>query len=151
MIGGRQRELTNHSYQPPSYMAMDCDPSPSRHQHRQRYPVTIPIVGIGSIGSSSLLHTSYSGHTVPDGPVPNHNPQTQNGPSSSQADRDDSPMVGVCVQQSPVAIHWKISLDRKQTEQKGFTSVCVVNFFYTIIERGEGMFRWFEQISTKVK
>ncbi|KRT82278.1 protein kinase, partial [Oryctes borbonicus] len=102
MIGGRQRELTNHSYQPPSYMAMDCDPSPSRHQHRQRYPVTLPIVGISS---STLIHTSFSGHTVPDGPAPKHNPQTQNGPSSSQADRDDSPMVGVCVQQSPVAIH----------------------------------------------
>lgn len=97
---GRSRDLGNHSYQPASFTAMDCDPSPSRHPHRQRYQA--PLMGYGH---SSLPYAPYSGHGVPDGNPPNkHNPPP-NGPPSTQTERDESPMVGVCIQQSPVAIH----------------------------------------------
>lgn len=83
---GRQRDITKHnSYQQPNYTAMECDPSPSRHQHKM-YPV-MPY-----------------GFMVPDGINQKHS-VPQNGPNNSQTDRDDSPMVGVCVQKSPVAIH----------------------------------------------
>lgn len=96
---GRQRDLSNHSYQPASYTAMECDPSPSRHSHRQRYQTTLM-----SLGPVSLPYAPYPGHAVPDGTPPKHNPPP-NGPQNSQNDRDESPMVGVCMQQSPVAIH----------------------------------------------
>uniref|UniRef100_A0A1Y1N919 dual-specificity kinase n=2 Tax=Photinus pyralis TaxID=7054 RepID=A0A1Y1N919_PHOPY len=96
---GRTRDCTNHTYQPASYSAMECDPSPSRHTHRSRYQA--PLMGFGP---SSLPYSAYPGHVVADSTPPKHNPPT-NGPTPGQADRDDSPMVGVCVQQSPVAIH----------------------------------------------
>ncbi|XP_017786175.1 PREDICTED: serine/threonine-protein kinase minibrain isoform X3 [Nicrophorus vespilloides] len=103
---GRSRDLQNHSYQPSSYTAMECDPSPSsRHPHRQWVPV--PYM---SFGTQYLPYAAapYPGHSVPDGTPPKHNPP-QNGPSKAAAaqndSRSESPMVGVCVQQSPVAIH----------------------------------------------
>lgn len=100
---GRQRDLLNHTYQPASYTAMECDPSPSRHTHRQqRYQATAPLM---SFGHSSLPYTPYTGHPVSDN-TPQKQTSAQNGPQNK--DRDDSPMVGVCVQQSPVAIHWNI-------------------------------------------
>lgn len=94
-----RREYQNHSYQPASFTAMECDPSPSRHSHRSRYQSSLM-----GFGPSSLQYPPYPGHTVPDTAPPKHN-MPVNGPASSQADRDDSPMVGVCMQQSPVAIH----------------------------------------------
>lgn len=36
---------------------------------------------------------------------PRHTGGSNNGSSNNQADSDESPMVGVCVQQSPVVIH----------------------------------------------
>lgn len=84
---GRQRDITKHnSYQPQNFTAMECDPSPSRHQHKT-YPPVVPYSFMVSDGMNQK-------HGVP-----------QNGPNNSQAERDDSPMVGVCVQKSPVAIH----------------------------------------------
>ncbi|KAF5277903.1 hypothetical protein FQA39_LY06055 [Lamprigera yunnana] len=96
---GRTRDYSNHSYQPASYSAMECDPSPSRHTHLSRYQA--PLMGFVP---SSRPYTGYPSHVMPDSTPPKHNPPT-NGPTSGQTDRDDSPMVGVCVQQSPVAIH----------------------------------------------
>ncbi|XP_018570401.1 serine/threonine-protein kinase minibrain isoform X1 [Anoplophora glabripennis] len=95
---GRSRDLSGHAYQPSSFTAMECDPSPSRHTHRQRYQ--------GSLlnhGPTSLQYAPYSGSMM-DSTPPKHN-QASNGPPNKPTDRDDSPMVGVCVQQSPVAIH----------------------------------------------
>lgn len=91
---------------------MECDPSPSRHTHRQqqqpqqRYQAAAS--SLMSFGHSSLPYTPYNtgGHQLPDSTIPNTKAPTQNGPQNK--DRDDSPMVGVCVQQSPVAIHWNI-------------------------------------------
>lgn len=101
-VVGRQRDLSNHSYQPASYTAMECDPSPSsRHSHRQRYQPTLM-----SLGPTSLPYAPYPGIMVPDGTPPNKHNAPPNGPQNSQNDRnDESPMVGVCMQQSPVAIH----------------------------------------------
>lgn len=104
------------SYIPTSYSAMECDPSPSRHPHRSRYQTTAAAAAVGAPPPPSLLNHGPS--SLPYAPYPNtmmdnnqttpkHN-QAVNGPQTKQTDNnkdDSSPMVGVCVQQSPVAIH----------------------------------------------
>ncbi|KAJ8982345.1 hypothetical protein NQ317_013095, partial [Molorchus minor] len=96
---GRSRDISGHAYQPSSFTAMECDPSPSRHPHRQRYQG--PLL---NHGPTSLQYAPYPGSMM-DSTPPKHN-QASNGPQNNKpTDRDDSPMVGVCVQQSPVAIH----------------------------------------------
>ncbi|KAJ3657327.1 hypothetical protein Zmor_009138 [Zophobas morio] len=109
---GRSRELSSHSsYQQQQqqqqqsgggYTTMECDPSPSRHPHRQRYHQA-PMI---SYGPTSLQYAPYPG-PMTDGSAPKHNSSTTaNGPQQAkQSDRDDSPMVGVCVQHNSVAIH----------------------------------------------
>lgn len=98
------------SYIPASYSAMECDPSPSRHPHRSRYQTTTvgapPPPSLLNHGPSSLPYAPYP-NTMMDNQTPKHN-QAANGPQSKQTDsskEDSSPMVGVCIQQSPVAIH----------------------------------------------
>lgn len=84
---------------------MECDPSPSRHQHRQRYHQPAPLL---NYGPTSLQYAPYPG-PITDSTAPKHNSTTANGPQPSNKandrDRDDSPMVGVCVQHNSVAIH----------------------------------------------
>ncbi|XP_018319847.1 serine/threonine-protein kinase minibrain isoform X2 [Agrilus planipennis] len=106
----------NHSYQPTSYTAMECDQSPSRlqqqqpqqqQQHSHRPPRYHHQASLINYGPSSLPYQSYPGHAIPDGPSTKHGP-TANGPTSNSAQvdkEDNSAMVGVCAQQSPVAIH----------------------------------------------
>lgn len=111
---GRARDLTGHPYQQQqlsSFTAMECDPSPSRHPHpRQRYPAA-STVSMMNHGPQSLQYAPYPGSRLESTPPSKHNQVAQsNGPQSGKSssnDRDDSPMVGVCVQQSPVVIHWK--------------------------------------------
>lgn len=98
---GRTRDLSNHSYQPSSYTAMECDPSPSRHPHRLRLqpPIMGGGGGVGGYGHSSLPYPPYPTHGHDNTP-----PKPPGGNThGSSTDRDDSPMV--CVPQSPVAIH----------------------------------------------
>lgn len=87
---------------------MECDPSPSRHPHpRQRYPPA-PTASMMNHGPQSLQYAPYPNSKMESTPPSKHNQVAQsNGPQSksSSNDRDDSPMVGVCVQQSPVVIH----------------------------------------------
>ncbi|CAH1370072.1 unnamed protein product [Tenebrio molitor] len=99
---GRSRELSSHGYQQGGYTTMECDPSPSRHPHRQRYHQA-PMI---NYGPASLQYAPYPG-PMTDGNAPKHNNSTTaNGPPPpKQNDRDDSPMVGVCVQHNSVAIH----------------------------------------------
>ncbi|XP_019881080.1 serine/threonine-protein kinase minibrain [Aethina tumida] len=95
LIGRPSRE--NNVYQASGFGGgpMECDPSPSRHPHTRRYHQ------MNSHGPSSLPYAPY-------GSVIEQKHAAQNGPqkSTSGESRDDSsPMVGVCVQQSPVVIH----------------------------------------------
>ncbi|KAG5881271.1 hypothetical protein JTB14_003742 [Gonioctena quinquepunctata] len=95
---GRSRDIFGQTYHPSSFVAMECDPSPSRHSHRQRYQAPL------SHGPTSLQYAPYPGSKV-DSTPPKGSNQAPNGSQNKPADREDSPMVGVCVQQSPVVIH----------------------------------------------
>ena len=144
---GRSRELSSHSsYQQQQqqqqqsgggYTTMECDPSPSRHPHRQRYHQA-PMI---SYGPTSLQYAPYPG-PMTDGSAPKHNSSTTaNGPQQAkQSDRDDSPMVGVCVQHNSVAIHWT-------TRTRGF---CFFEQYVVIIRFSYGVRRKKERDSSEL-
>lgn len=98
---GRPRDSANHSYQSTSYTAMDCDPSPSRHAHLHRFQSSMV-----NYGSSSHPYTVYPA-PIADASVASakHVTERNSAATSKTANSDDSPMMGVCVQQSPVVIH----------------------------------------------
>lgn len=98
---GRPRDSANHSYQSTSYTAMDCDPSPSRHAHLHRFQSSMV-----NYGSSSHPYTVYPA-PIADASVASakHVTERNSAATSKTTNSDDSPMMGVCVQQSPVVIH----------------------------------------------
>lgn len=108
------------------FPAMECEPVQLSnslhlrhgHQHRggQRYqtgrigtlmnyaPCSLPTDTVAS------YYHSYSGQRNCTGLMGSQENTTEklqaaSSSSNNQTDREDSPMVGVCVQQSPVAIH----------------------------------------------
>lgn len=106
--------------------AMECEPLPPinsshqrhGHQHRatHRYqparagalmnyaPCSLPTDTMAGYYQPYSGQRSYTGITTSqDGTTGKL--QTASSSSNNQSERDDSPMVGVCVQQSPVAIH----------------------------------------------
>lgn len=105
--------------------AMECEPVPMMnsshqrhgHQHRatHRYqpprssalmnyaPCSLPTETMSGYYQPYSGQRSYTGLTNQDGT--SGKMQTTSSSSNNQTERDDSPMVGVCVQQSPVAIH----------------------------------------------
>lgn len=104
--------------------AMECEPLPpiqrhSHHQHRaaHRYqPAAARAAALMNYAPCSLpasadamagFYQPYAGQrnytNSQDGATGKL--QTASSSSNNQTERDDSPMVGVCVQQSPVAIH----------------------------------------------
>ncbi|XP_065158157.1 serine/threonine-protein kinase minibrain isoform X3 [Atheta coriaria] len=92
------------------YTAMECDSLPTtrpsqQYQHRRR-PIADGSTYMGYGGPTSLPYAAYPGHAVPDASNQRSAGQA-NGPSAVGAGGggDESPMHGVCVQQSPVAIH----------------------------------------------
>lgn len=114
-----------------SQTAMECEPLPpigqSRHQGRSSlyHPTQARVSNRGSINTMNSINSSnYAPCSLPAEPMvcfyqtyePQHHsfsgivgPPESTGaklpPSNTKAERDDSPMIGVCVQQSPVAIH----------------------------------------------
>lgn len=111
-----------------STSTMDFDaPSPRHHQHnsrqqqhhsqqqqppqpQQRFLLHHDMSGLPLMdyaGAVSLPYVPYGAYSAPEQSTPprHHSNPTQGGPP--QAERDDSPMVGVCAQHSPVAIHWR--------------------------------------------
>lgn len=131
----RSRELLSghpyqsHQQQPPSaYAAMECDSSPSsgrsqqHHSHRaqpqqvpQRFhqmPQAVLNHGPGSLPYAltghPMIHQSKQHHNSQGVQVvPQQSTRTrQQDGNARDGNRDDSsPMVGVCLQQSPVVIH----------------------------------------------
>lgn len=89
--------------------AMECEPLPPLtsgkhgHAHRSRYQATGRSNAIVNYGPYGQRPSGFS--------VPSHDGQKPSqSTSNNQQEHDDaSPMVGVCVQQSPVVIHWRKS------------------------------------------
>lgn len=100
-LGGRSKDVSEQNYLSSAYTSMECDPSPSRHIHRQRFQSSML-----NHGSSSLQYVPYPTTRMESTP-PKHS-HSQNGPQNKSDDQEDSPMV--CVQQSPVAIHWALPI-----------------------------------------
>ncbi|XP_045478961.1 serine/threonine-protein kinase minibrain isoform X2 [Harmonia axyridis] len=110
---GRPREPVNYNYQSTSYTTMDCEPSPARLVHSHRYPPNIMNYGPPSLTFGTYIQPSMSeGNSMMKHPTAGSNGHmtmapngTHNTPLRQQGDPNDSPSVGVCLQQSPVVIH----------------------------------------------
>ncbi|CAH1280610.1 unnamed protein product [Diabrotica balteata] len=90
-LAGRSKDLSEQTYLSSAYTSMECDPSPSRHIHRQRFQSSML-----NHGPPSLQYVPYPTTRMESTP-PKHNPPNKTN------EQEDSPMV--CVQQSPVVIH----------------------------------------------
>ncbi|XP_077293170.1 minibrain isoform X2 [Arctopsyche grandis] len=89
--------------------AMECEPAfPHSHPHRTRYlPHRSLLAGaVDALGSleGAVFYPDRAGAPPRAPPHPPLLPPSHPPPPDSAA-QSDSPMVGVCVQQSPVAIH----------------------------------------------
>ncbi|XP_063237712.1 serine/threonine-protein kinase minibrain isoform X2 [Bacillus rossius redtenbacheri] len=109
---------SNYTQSAATQTAMECDNFPSarpahfhhtHHAHRSRFPrsfecpqtggLNMPLVPAGGFYPASFV--------PPQGPAAwgAQPPDSSGAPAQGGSDREDSPMVGVCVQQSPVASH----------------------------------------------
>ncbi|XP_023027475.2 serine/threonine-protein kinase minibrain isoform X1 [Leptinotarsa decemlineata] len=93
---GRSRDMFGAPFHSSGFVAMDCDPSPSRHSHRPRYQAP------PSHGPTSLQYAPYPGTKMENTPQKSNQAPNKGSQNKPQTDRDESPMV--CVQ-SPVIIH----------------------------------------------
>ncbi|XP_056646825.1 serine/threonine-protein kinase minibrain isoform X1 [Diorhabda carinulata] len=88
---GRSKDFSEQNYISSAYTSMECDMSPSRYIHRQRFQSSML-----NHGPPSLQYVPYPTNRMESTP-PKHNPPNKTN------EQEDSSMV--CVQHSPVAIH----------------------------------------------
>lgn len=122
----RKSMTGNYTNSSSTQTAMECEPVPminschQRHGHQHRTTHLYQQARTGALmnyapcslpsDTMTSYYQPYSGQRSYSNMANSQDGssikmQTTSSSSTNQTERDDSPMVGVCVQQSPVAIH----------------------------------------------